>query len=217
MAARDAGAGEREFRVFAGAAGGRLLLTATLLTGESPRNRPVARRLLTEALARTYTVWARVSGEGDDPYDRARAELVRGFLRALRLRRVLGAAKDAGIGGPLGALRPLARAALVLRLHEGIDTERTAMLLGCGTGRVETLTAGAARRFAAGAGPQCEAEARRVLGALPVPVVPAGLADAAVEAGLRLRRARAWRRALVAAAFLTGAGAAVAAATGLWG
>lgn len=68
-----------EFEAFVAGAGGRLLHTATLLTGEPshpPGAYPRAERLLYEALSRTYADWDRL--HGGDPYDRARRELALG-------------------------------------------------------------------------------------------------------------------------------------------
>lgn len=96
------GWGEEEFRVFAAASGGRLLRTATLFTAEDPRDCPSASRLLVEALARTYARWGRLRGE--DPYDLARVELTRAYLRRIRFRRGVregwrGAGGGSGPGG----------------------------------------------------------------------------------------------------------------------
>src|SRR5436189_133733 len=74
----------REFETFVAGAGGRLLRAATLLTGEPAGAAPAARRLLEDALARTYAGW-----------DGRRAEL-RGALR----RGSTGRPRSSGAGGP---------------------------------------------------------------------------------------------------------------------
>ncbi|MYR81106.1 RNA polymerase, partial [Streptomyces sp. SID5466] len=74
-----------EFEAFVAGAGGRLLHTATLLTGE-PSQPPGAyvraEALLRAALSRTYADWDRL--HGGDPYDRARRELALRFAREAR-------------------------------------------------------------------------------------------------------------------------------------
>ncbi|MEV5505762.1 sigma factor-like helix-turn-helix DNA-binding protein [Streptomyces orinoci] len=118
----------REFEAFAGGAGGRLLHTALLLTGDPA----AAERLLTEALADTYARWDRLRGE--DPYERARTELALRFARSARRYRRRP-------GGILGRLSPQERLVLVLRLHEGIAEEQTAAALGLPVERVRALCA----------------------------------------------------------------------------
>ncbi|MER5479888.1 hypothetical protein ABT026_23405 [Streptomyces sp. NPDC002734] len=214
--------GEEEFRAFAAASGGRLLRTALLFTAEDPRDCPLARRLLVEALARTYARWGRIDGE--DPYDLARVELTRGCLRRIRFRRGVregrrgrGGGVSPGPGGDLGPLvqlRPLVRMVLVLRLHEGIDAERAGVLLGITAGRVDALTTRATRGFAAGAGPQCEAAARRALGAVRLPAVPVGVPERAVTEGRRVR-GRVWVvRGVGVVGVLLGVGVLIAVALG---
>ncbi|MEU3554126.1 hypothetical protein [Streptomyces fragilis] len=232
------GWGQEEFRVFAAASGGRLLRTATLFTAEDPRDCPSARRLLAEALARTCARWGRRM-DGEDPYDLARAELTRGYLRRIRFRRGVrdgwrgqGSGRDrgdrsgavppgsAGDLAPLAELRPLARLVLVLRLHEEIDPERAGVLLGLTPGRVEALTTRAASGFAAGTGPQCEAAARRALGAVRLPATPVGLPERALAEGRRLRRRSRVVRGAGVVAVLLGVGVLVAVALrgqGAWG
>lgn len=120
----------REFAAFAAGAGGRLLHAATLLTGEPPGESNDAERLLTAALARIYARWDRLRGE--DPYDRARAELAALFAhRAWRYRRPRG--------GLLGRLTPQERLVLVLRLHEGVAEEQAAAALGLPVERVRAI------------------------------------------------------------------------------
>ncbi|MFD8823909.1 sigma factor-like helix-turn-helix DNA-binding protein [Streptomyces sp. NPDC059605] len=123
----------QEFEAFVAGAAGRLLHTATLLTTEPlrpPGANPRARRMLTAALARTYARWERLRGE--DPYDRARRELVVRFAHEVwRHHRPRG--------GPLDALTPQERLVLVLRLYEGVAEEQAAALLGLPVERVRAV------------------------------------------------------------------------------
>ena len=76
MGRRQAAADSRrdaEFAAFTAGAGGRLLHSATLLTGDPA----AAEHLLTVVLARVYADWFRMRAE--DPYEQARSELVRRF------------------------------------------------------------------------------------------------------------------------------------------
>ncbi|MFI1801773.1 sigma factor-like helix-turn-helix DNA-binding protein [Streptomyces sp. NPDC020379] len=122
----------REFEAFVGGAGGRLLRTAVLLTGENDSGagpHEAAERLLTAALADTYARWDRLRGA--DPYEHARQELAARFARsARRYRRT---------HGTLERLAPRERLVLVLRLHEGIAEEQVAACLGLPTERVRVL------------------------------------------------------------------------------
>ncbi|MFE7617207.1 sigma factor-like helix-turn-helix DNA-binding protein [Streptomyces sp. NPDC057496] len=124
---------DQEFEAFVAGAAGRLLHTATLLTTEPlrpPGANPRARRMLTAALARTYARWERLRGE--DPYDRARRELVVRFAHEIwRHHRPRG--------GPLDALTPQERLVLVLRLYEGVAEEQAAALLGLPVERVRAV------------------------------------------------------------------------------
>ncbi|WP_103536834.1 RNA polymerase, partial [Streptomyces sp. B188M101] len=99
-----------EFEAFVAGAGGRLLHTATLLTGE-PAEPPGAyvraERLLHAALARTYAGWDRL--HGGDPYDLARRELALRFAREARRH-------QRPRGGLLDRLTPIERLVLVLRM-----------------------------------------------------------------------------------------------------
>lgn len=154
-AARD-----REFQAFVAGAAGRLLQTATLLTGEPPGDCPRARRLLTLALAHTYACWDRL--RGDDPYDRTRQFLVLRFAHgawhrsgarhlgtghgdAVRRRGVPAVLRrrlhleEPGTAGVLGGLKPHERVILVLRLFEGVAEDQTAALLGLPVERVRTV------------------------------------------------------------------------------
>ncbi|WP_030623302.1 sigma factor-like helix-turn-helix DNA-binding protein [Streptomyces sclerotialus] len=120
----------QDFEAFVAGAAGRLLHTATLLTGEPSGAAPVAEELLTTALSRTYAYWDRLRGE--DPYDRTRQELAAHFARtAWRHRRPRG--------GLLDRLAPQERLILVLRLYEGVAEEQTAALLGLPAERVHAL------------------------------------------------------------------------------
>ncbi|MER7697584.1 MULTISPECIES: sigma factor-like helix-turn-helix DNA-binding protein [unclassified Streptomyces] len=145
-----------EFETFVAGAGGRLLHTATLFTGEPsepPGAHPRAERLLHAALARTYADWHRL--RGGDPYDRARRELALRFAREARRH-------QRPLGGPLDLLTPVERLVLVLRVYEEIGEEQTAALLGLPGDRVRAVcaramarlrTPGAGRRGTPGAGP----------------------------------------------------------------
>ncbi|MET7797698.1 sigma factor-like helix-turn-helix DNA-binding protein [Streptomyces decoyicus] len=121
----------REFARFVAGASGRLLHTATLLTGEpASRPAPAAEELLTCALSRTYAVWDRL--RGDDPYERTRREMAAHFAHtAWRHRRPRG--------GLLDRLSPQERLVLVLRLYEGVAEEQTAAQLGLPAERVHAL------------------------------------------------------------------------------
>ncbi|KUL69673.1 RNA polymerase subunit sigma-70 [Streptomyces sp. NRRL WC-3605] len=132
----------REFEAFVAGAGGRLLHTATLLTGESRDDNPRACRLLTLSLAHTYACWDRLRGE--DPYGVARQELATRFARSVWHR--YGGPGALGRGrphpdGPLARLSPRERLVLVLRLYEGVAEEQTAALLGLPRERVEAICA----------------------------------------------------------------------------
>lgn len=140
-----------EFEAFVAGAGGRLLHTATLLTGE-PSHPPGAyaraERLLDAALARTYADWDGL--RGGDPYDLARRELTLRFAREARRH-------QRPRGGPLDRLTPVERLVLVLRVYEEVGEEQTAALLGLPGDRVRAVCARAvaalrAPRRAAGPG-----------------------------------------------------------------
>ncbi|MFF4156452.1 sigma factor-like helix-turn-helix DNA-binding protein [Streptomyces sp. NPDC001678] len=130
----------REFEAFAGGAGGRLLRTALLLTGD----REAAERLLTRALARTYAAWDGLGDlgglgglGGEDPYEHARQELVARYARHARSAR----GRHRGGTGPLARLTPQERLVVVLRLYEGVAEEQTAAALGVSVERVRALCA----------------------------------------------------------------------------
>ncbi|MEU3354318.1 sigma factor-like helix-turn-helix DNA-binding protein [Streptomyces sp. NPDC037389] len=132
----------REFEAFAGGAGGRLLRTALLLTGD----REAAERLLTRALARTYAAWDGLGG--DDPYERTRQELVARYARSARGRFRLFRRGGVGVG-VLARLTPRERLVVVLRLYEGVAEEQTAAALGVSVERVRALCARAVLTVAA--------------------------------------------------------------------
>ncbi|MGA5561838.1 sigma factor-like helix-turn-helix DNA-binding protein [Streptomyces platensis] len=121
----------REFERFVAGAAGRLLHTATLLTGEpAARPAPAAEELLLRALSRTYADWDRL--RGDDPYAHTRRELTTCFARTARRHR-------RPRGGPLDRLSPRERLILVLRFHEDLAEEQTAAQLGLPAERVHAL------------------------------------------------------------------------------
>ncbi|WP_414168114.1 sigma factor-like helix-turn-helix DNA-binding protein [Streptoverticillium reticulum] len=122
----------REFEVFVGGAGGRLLHAARLLTAEDPRTGSdgAAERLLTAALARTYADWDRIGG--DDPYEHTRRELTARFAHSARRYRHPR-------GGVLERLPPRERLVVVLRLYEGVAEEQAAAGLGLPVERVRAL------------------------------------------------------------------------------
>ncbi|KES06687.1 RNA polymerase sigma70 [Streptomyces toyocaensis] len=127
----------REFEAYVAGAGGRLLHTATLLTAEPRDANPLARRLLTLALAHTYACWDRLHGE--DPYDHTRRYLATRFAHGAWHRHGGLLRSRPRPGGPLTALSPQERLVLVLRLHEGIAEEQTAALLGLPAERVRAV------------------------------------------------------------------------------
>ncbi|MFI0900370.1 sigma factor-like helix-turn-helix DNA-binding protein [Streptomyces sp. NPDC020983] len=121
---------DAEFAAFTAGAAGRLLHTATLLTGD----REQAERLLTATLARTYADWLRI--RSDDPYDQARTELVRRFACRPFWRRPRG--------GVLERLTPQERMVVTMRYFEGVAEEQAAAQLGLPPDRVRALCARAA-------------------------------------------------------------------------
>ncbi|WP_327289040.1 sigma factor-like helix-turn-helix DNA-binding protein [Streptomyces sp. NBC_01198] len=118
---------DAEFAAFSAGAAGRLLHTATLLTGD----REQAEKLLTATLARTYADWLRMRAE--DPYDQARAELVRRFAYRPWWRRPHG--------GVLARLTPQERLVVTMRYFEGVAEEQTAAQLGLPADRVRAICA----------------------------------------------------------------------------
>ncbi|MFC8697386.1 sigma factor-like helix-turn-helix DNA-binding protein [Streptomyces parvus] len=136
-----------EFEAFVAGAGGRLLHTATLLTGEPsqpPGARVRAEALLRAALSRTYADWDRL--RGGDPYDRARRELALRFTREARRH-------QRPRGGVLDRLAPIERLVLVLRMYEEVGEEQTAALLGLPADRIRAVCARAVATLRA-AGPR---------------------------------------------------------------
>ncbi|MFC4032744.1 sigma factor-like helix-turn-helix DNA-binding protein [Streptomyces polygonati] len=118
---------DAEFAAFTAGAGGRLLHVAVLLTGE----RRAAERLLTATLARVYADWFRA--RADDPYERARSELVRRFAYRPWWRRPSG--------GTLDRLTGQERLVVTLRFFEGVAEEQAAAQLGLPAERVRTIGA----------------------------------------------------------------------------
>ncbi|MFI2430599.1 sigma factor-like helix-turn-helix DNA-binding protein [Streptomyces sp. NPDC018693] len=127
----------REFQAFVAGAGGRLLHTATLLTGETPAVNPRARRLLTLALAHTYACWDQLGGE--DPYDSTRRYLAVRFAHAAWHQYGGPGRARPHPDSPLAPLTPWERLLLVLRWYEGIAEEQVGALLGLTAERVHTL------------------------------------------------------------------------------
>ncbi|SEO90115.1 Sigma-70, region 4 [Actinacidiphila rubida] len=116
---------DAEFAAFTAGAGGRLLHTATLLTGDPA----AAERLLTTVLARVYADWFRM--RADDPYEQARSELVRRFHHRPWWKRPRG--------GELDSLSGQERLVVTLRYFEGVAEEQTAAQLGLPADRVRAI------------------------------------------------------------------------------
>jgi len=112
---------------FTAGAGGRLLHTATLLTGE----RAAAERLLVVVLARVYADWFRMRAE--DPYEQARSELVRRFAYRPWWQHPRG--------GVLDRLTGQERLIVTLRFFEGVAEEQAAAQLGLPAERVRVIGA----------------------------------------------------------------------------
>lgn len=130
MGRRRAAADSRrdaEFAAFVAGAGGRLLHSATLLTGDPA----AAERLLTTVLAHVYADWFRMRAE--DPYDQARGELVRRFHHRPWWRRPHG--------GTLDRLSGQERLVITMRFFEGVAEEQTAAQLGLPADRVRAICA----------------------------------------------------------------------------
>ncbi|MEU2245510.1 sigma factor-like helix-turn-helix DNA-binding protein [Streptomyces sp. NPDC019224] len=151
----------QDFESFVAGAAGRLLHTATLLTAEpaeGPGANPLARRLLTASLARTFADWERLRGE--DPYNRTRQDLAARFAReAWRHHRPRG--------GVLDRLTPQERLVLVLRLYEEVPEEQTAALLGLDQDRVRAVCNRSVATMCGTRSPTVRRGAARLLGALP--------------------------------------------------
>lgn len=156
---------DAEFTAFTAGAGGRLLHTAVLLTGD----RAAADKLLTATLARVYADWFRMRAE--DPYEQARCELVRRFAHRPWWRRPRG--------GVLDRLSGQERLIVTMRFFEGVAEEQTAAQLGLPPERVRVIgaratatlrsrrldpagPAGARRAGPAAAGPALQAAPRSV-------------------------------------------------------
>ncbi|MFI1097137.1 sigma factor-like helix-turn-helix DNA-binding protein [Streptomyces sp. NPDC020917] len=130
MGRRRAAADSRrdaEFAAFTAGAGGRLLHSATLLTGDPA----AAERLLTTVLAQVYADWFRMRAE--DPYEQARSEMVRRFHHRPWWRRPHG--------GELDRLSGRERLVITLRFFEGVAEEQTAAQLGLPADRVRAICA----------------------------------------------------------------------------
>lgn len=87
----------------------------------------------------TARALAAVEPDEEIDVDRLRRHVVRGYLRAAPRRAEELRSSDGDAGDVLRHLRPRARAASVLRLVEGWDTDRTAAAVGVARRRVETL------------------------------------------------------------------------------
>ena len=87
----------------------------------------------------TARALAAVEPDEEIDVDRLRRHVVRGYLRAAPRRAEELRSSDGDAGDVLRHLRPRARAASVLRLVEGWDTDRTAAAVGVASRRVETL------------------------------------------------------------------------------
>lgn len=127
---------DTEFAAFTAGAAGRLLHSALLLTGD----RAEAERLLTATLARTYADWFRMRAE--DPYERARGELVRRFASRPWWRRPHG--------GTLDRLTGRERLIVTMRFFEGVAEEQTAAQLGLPAERVRAICARATATLRSG-------------------------------------------------------------------
>ncbi|WP_405899575.1 RNA polymerase [Streptomyces sp. NBC_00727] len=151
----------QDFESFVAGAAGRLLHTATLLTAEpadAPGANPLALRLLTASLARTFAGWDRLRGE--DPYDRTRQDLAARFAgEAWRHHRPRG--------GLLDRLTPQERLVLVLRLYEGVSEEQTAALLGLSRDRVRAVCNRSVATMRGTRSPTVRRGPARLLGAAP--------------------------------------------------
>ncbi|GAA5614326.1 RNA polymerase subunit sigma-70 [Streptomyces platensis] len=159
----------REFERFVAGAAGRLLHTATLLTGEpAARPAPAAEELLLRALSRTYADWDRL--RGDDPYAHTRQELAARFAHTARRHR-------RPRGGLLDRLSPQERLVLVLRFYEDVAEEQTAAQLGLPAERVHALCLHAlgelrSRRPGPAPSPAADSAPAPATGTTPDPTAP---------------------------------------------
>lgn len=142
---------ETEYEAFVLQHRGRLLATATHLTGDGH----LAEDLVQTALVRLYLAWGRARSVSTEGY--ARRILMNSFIdhgRRPWVRRERAAdvlpdpparphddASDPELGAALAALPPRMRAAVVLRHIEDLSVEETADALGCSTGTVKSQTA----------------------------------------------------------------------------
>ena len=131
---------DAEFAAFVAGAGGRLLRSAQLLTGEQA----AAERLLTAVLARLYADWLRLDGE--DPYDAARCELFRRFAHRPWWR-------CRPHGGELARLSGLERLVVVMRFVEGVAEEQAAAQLALPLDRLRTVADRASATLCSRRGP----------------------------------------------------------------
>jgi RNA polymerase sigma-70 factor (sigma-E family) len=152
----EAGLAEDEFDAFVAGAGGRLLRTAYLLTGD----RGAAEDLVQDVLVRAWSHWARVSG-ADQPQAYVRRMLVNASVsrwRALRARRherlVAEPPDRAGTDSEqhddelwalVATLPARQRAVVVLSYYEDLPDAEVADALGCSTGTVKSQRAKALR------------------------------------------------------------------------
>jgi len=151
--------GPGDFAAFVTAAEPGLLSTAFLLTG----SRPVATGAVETALVSVHRRWRRL----DDPTAEARRSLVAGVLHGPGTTQLVESAQvevsavDRAWLTALGALPVRTRAAVVLRLHDGLDDARTAELLDCDPATVAGLVEAGVRTLAAllPDGPSAPAEA----------------------------------------------------------
>jgi RNA polymerase sigma-70 factor (sigma-E family) len=137
------GAAESEgFRDFVSREQAGLLRLAILLAGD----RGPAEDLVQVALVTTYRRWARITRSGTPSAYVRRALVTSHTSRRRRLTRgeqVMEslpewAEDDEELRRALRALPPRMRAALVLRLYEDLSEQRTAELMGCSAGTVNT-------------------------------------------------------------------------------
>lgn len=141
--------GPGDFAAFVTAAEPGLLSTAFLLTG----SRPLATGAVETALVSVHRRWRRL----DDPTAEARRSLVAGVLHGPGTTQLVESAEaqvsvsavDRAWLTALGALPVRTRAAVVLRLHDGLDDAATAQLLDCDPAAVAGLVEAGVQRLAA--------------------------------------------------------------------
>ena len=139
--------GPGDFTAFVIAAEPDLLATAFLLTG----SRPLATGAVETALVSVHRRWRRLG----DPAAEARRSLVTGVLHGLGATQLVESvevevsAVDRSWLTALGALPVRTRAAVVLRLHDGLDDATIAQLLDCDAAAVAGLVEAGVRTLAA--------------------------------------------------------------------